>query len=71
MSTPRWAVGMQRLGPGVYVDTNNNLHLYLPEILENAGKPATPENLRTLARAAEEMARQEFGPHTEITEAKK
>ena len=71
MSAPRWAVGMRMIGPGVYLDAGNNLHLCLAEICENAGVPPTPGNLRTLAEAAKRTARDDFGDDTEVTEAER
>jgi hypothetical protein len=52
MSAPKWAVGMRRIAPGVYVDSRNALHVDAFAICESLGCPPTPQNLETAAQAA-------------------
>jgi hypothetical protein len=52
MSAPRWALGMQQLEPGVYVDAQKRLHLDLPALCAANGYPPTEENQNMLALAA-------------------
>jgi hypothetical protein len=70
MSAPRWAVGMQKLGPGVYADGRGALHVKLSEICHHLGVPCTPRNQEIAQRAAEEAIRKTFGamPSTTIVE---
>jgi len=41
---PTWAVGMQKIGPGIYVG-GGSMHIKAEEICEALGFPPTPENL--------------------------
>lgn len=34
----------KRLGPGVWVDQDDNMHFSVPELLDMVGLPHTPEN---------------------------
>jgi hypothetical protein len=34
----------QRLGPGIWIDQNDNLHFSIPELLALVDLPDTPEN---------------------------
>jgi len=55
LSAPSWAVGMERIGPGVYLDKENSLHVYVPELCEALGVPYTRDNaerMEAIARAA-------------------
>jgi hypothetical protein len=45
MSAPRWAAGMQKIGPGLYVDAREALHVDAAEICEAHGIPPTPANI--------------------------
>ena len=45
--------------PGVVVNEDGELHLYLPDMLADAGYDDTPENRDRLEQAAIEMCRRE------------
>jgi hypothetical protein len=45
---------MERLAPGVYVDTDGGLHLVLDELLRAHGWPDTPANRAMLVQAVYE-----------------
>ena len=46
----------KKLAPGVYVQADGTLHLFVNEMLEANGYADTPENRQTLIDAAREMA---------------
>jgi hypothetical protein len=50
---------MIKLGPGVYVDDDEALHLVVPEMLTAAGYPDTADNRETLIRAARDVFAQD------------
>lgn len=60
MKPPAWAVGIRKLGPGVYVQ-GDAIHIYAPEICETLGKPLTPENLRAAEEGAIDAIRDAYG----------
>jgi hypothetical protein len=43
---------MRTLGPGLYLDAGNNLHVDTPELLEYFGYADTPENRDVCTREA-------------------
>jgi len=47
--TPAWAVGMQKLLPGFYVDAAGALHIDEREVCEHAGVPYTERNAQVIA----------------------
>jgi hypothetical protein len=49
--TPRWALGMRELQPGVFVDRNRALHLDAPGFCVAHGYPPTDENQRVAINA--------------------
>lgn len=59
MSAPRWAVGMRKIVPGLYVDAQERLHLDTKELCETNGWPATPENQDAMEQAALELFKKE------------
>jgi len=60
MRAPRWAVGMKKIGPGLYVE-GESIHFYTPELCEHLGVPATPENQRVAEEAAREAIQEQLG----------
>jgi hypothetical protein len=51
--------GEQRnVGPGLYLDEQNRLHLDVPELLQHFNVADTPENRDTVSEAAVEVFRQ-------------
>ena len=61
MSAPKWAVGMQKIGPGIYADKTAAIHLDEAELCEHMRVPCTPENAEVLRRAAIEAVRRVWG----------
>lgn len=57
MSTPKWAVGMYKLGPGAYSDAAGEMHFDFNELCERFGVPSSKENFDVLRRAVAEAAR--------------
>lgn len=57
---------MRRIAPGVYSSPDGTMHLDVPELLQDAGYPDTPENRETLTRVAIEMIRERF-PEIPVT----
>ena len=60
MRAPRWAVGMKKIGPGLYVQ-EGSIHFYTPELYEHLGVPPTPENQRIAEQAAREAIQESLG----------
>lgn len=58
--TPAWATGMRKLGPGIYVTANRELHISEREICEHFGVPWTAENVRVIEETAIETVRKIF-----------
>jgi hypothetical protein len=58
--TPKWAVGMQKLFPGFYVDSANALHISDAEICEHIGVSVTPENCRIAREGALQACREAY-----------
>ncbi len=58
--TPKWATGMQKLGPGIYVDEKRTMHLSESEICEHFGVPYTQENIEVIEAAATAAFREAF-----------
>jgi len=48
----------KRVGPGLYLDDGNHLHLDVPELLRLSGYADTPENCEVLTQAALQMFKQ-------------
>jgi len=48
----------ERIGPGLYLDEGNHLHLDVPELLRLSGYADTPENCEVLTQAALRMVKQ-------------
>jgi hypothetical protein len=48
-----WKRGMERLGPGIYVDARGTMHIDSRELLEHHGCAPTLENEAILCAAAE------------------
>lgn len=67
MPAPQWAAGMQRIGPGLYVDGQNDMHVVPEEICRALGIPATPENLEMTAQVARATVLEAF-PDAKVTE---
>lgn len=59
--TPKWAVGMRRLGPGVYVK-DSVLHFDTEGLCRHLGIPHTEANARMVQQEAEKVIRDVFGP---------
>lgn len=57
MSAPKWAKGMRRIGPGIYVN-GRELHLSHEEIASSLGVPLTPETARLIEETARETVRE-------------
>jgi hypothetical protein len=55
-----WAVGMQRLAPGVYADGGGAIHVFAVEMCEHFGVPCTDENYSTLRRAVADAMRDAY-----------
>lgn len=55
MSAPKWAIGMERVGTGIYVDAHNALHFDSEELCRVAGVPPTEANYQMLRKAATEI----------------
>lgn len=60
MAAPKWAVGMEKLGPGIYVK-DRELHFSGRELCEYFRVPYNEENCRKLERAALRAIRNTFG----------
>jgi hypothetical protein len=60
MRTPKWAVGMQKIGPGVYVDKDRALHLDEAGFAEHLGVPYTRETQRVIQEEATRVFREKF-----------
>jgi hypothetical protein len=67
MKAPNWAVGMKKIGPGMYVQ-GDSMHFYAPELCEELGVPPTPENQRIAQEAARQVIQRSLGnvPITEV-----
>jgi hypothetical protein len=70
--TPPWAKGMQKIGPGCYVDANNSLHVSEREICDSMGVLYTEQNSRVIEETVQEVLREVFGkvPPATIIETK-
>lgn len=54
-TTPKWAVGMQKLGPGIYFkEDTKQIHVSEAELCEHFGVPYTPENVKIIEEAVRE-----------------
>lgn len=69
--TPAWAVGMRKIGPGVYVDSARALHISEREICDHFDVPYSPENSKVIEEVAQEVIREMYGelPTSVIKEA--
>lgn len=70
MSTPSWAVGMRRLIPGLYGDSDGSIHLCAEEVCESRGYAPTPENLQIVRELAAQAARSIYGESLVMIELK-
>ena len=61
MNTPHWAVGMRRLRPGVYLDSQPAIHFDVREMCAEAGYPYTQANAEMLEQVARRAVKQVFG----------
>lgn len=68
MSAPKWAVGMERIGLGIYVDQHKTLHIDERELCESQGYPYTEHNAELLRAAAIEAMQQWKGLNVEFAE---
>lgn len=59
--TPQWAVGMERLTPGVYADKAGDLHLCAREMCEAIGWPYTKENAAWIYEQALKVIAKVYG----------
>ena len=50
-----WKRGMERIGPGIYVDAKNTMHIDSRELLAHNGCALTLENEAKLCEAAREI----------------
>lgn len=48
----------KRLGPGFWIDQNDNLHISLTELLAVEGLPETPENMKKIREIAAEILKE-------------
>jgi hypothetical protein len=72
MSAPRWAVGMRRLMPGVYLDGDCAIHFDLYDLCVANGYAPTAENADLLERVARRALREACGceiPTTQVEAA--
>lgn len=53
--------GWQLIGPGMYLDTENSMHLFADELLKSMGWPDTKENREMLYRVGPKVVREIFG----------
>jgi hypothetical protein len=60
MSAPKWAVGMRKIGPGLYVTKEGALHVDGAEICASLGCPPTAENLKIAEDAAVQAVRESW-----------
>lgn len=56
-----------RLGPGFWIDQNDNLHISITELLDEEGLPHTPENMAKMRELAREFLKK-FNPQAEIVD---
>jgi hypothetical protein len=47
-----WTVGMEKLGPGMYVDRDGALHISIPELCEHFGVPENAHNTAIVEQVA-------------------
>jgi hypothetical protein len=45
----------RRLGPGAWIDENDDLHFSIPELLEAFGEPDTPETRAEMQRICRQV----------------
>lgn len=53
-STPAWAAGMEKIGPGTYVDAEKAMHIDELELCAEVGVPYTEGNAKILRRVVVE-----------------
>jgi hypothetical protein len=58
---------MQRLTPGVYVDSEKALHFDLLELCIDAGVAPTEENAATIEKIARQAVCEAYGPHLTVS----
>lgn len=58
MKDPKRNQLKKRLGPGFWIDQNDNLHISLTELLEKFGLPETPENLAKMKETAKKILKE-------------
>jgi hypothetical protein len=60
-TTPKWAVGMRKIGPGIYVNEKTRaIHISERELCEHFQVPYNAENIRIIEEAAMKVAREQF-----------
>ena len=64
--TPQWAKGMQKIGPGIYVDSDGALHLDNVALCIAHGFPPTQENQAQIQKAAVQIVAEQF-PQAKLT----
>ena len=67
MKDPKRNELKERIGPGLWVDQNDHLHISLTEILEHHDLPATPENMTRVREMAIEMIKDKY-PNAEFVD---
>ena len=66
MPAPKWAVGMRRVGPGMYVK-DHQLHFSARELCEVMGVSYTPQNAELLKEVGREAIKEVFGIEPECS----
>jgi hypothetical protein len=61
VSAPKWAVGMRRIGIGMYIDSSDALHFDPVEVCAALGWPINPVTIRAVQDAAVEVVRKAYG----------
>lgn len=62
MSAPKWATGMRRFGPGMYIDDETRaIHLSESEMCEHLGVEANEENVQTILNVMDQIVREQLG----------
>ena len=69
--TPAWAKGMRKLGAGIYVDSNNAMHVSEREICDAMGVMYNRLNSRVIEETVQKALREVYGkvPPTTIIES--
>lgn len=67
-TTPRWAKGMRKIGPGIYADRGGNIHISQAEVCQHFGVPPTQANCDTIVRAWNDAIEKKWGKRVPVTE---